>query len=284
MTRTLLVAPLVALALAAPVDAKRIRMFTPTEKALRADAVVVGKVTAIEKEPTAVPGAPGEPGARSYRVAVVKVETGLIGAANVTHVKIGFEPVAPDAPRRSGPGPFVPTEGTEALFFLTKHPAGDFYTVSPMLSPTDTTALDYKDQIALVKRAAAVLTDPVKALKADRADDRSFAANMLVNKYRAYPESGGEVENIKVPADESRLVLKTLAESDWKPAPNAPDTLNPYRTFGLLGLNNQDGWTPPATKPGEDIVAATKEAFVKWLDGPGKGYQIRAFALKKPGK
>lgn len=284
MFRVLFAAPLVALVLAAPAEAKRVRLFTPLEKLVRADAVLVGKVTAVEKEPAVVPAAPGAKEKLSYRVAVVKVETGIVGAGEVTHIKIGFEPTAADlnsAPPRRGPAPFSPTTNAEGLFFLTKHPSGDFYTITPMLSPVLVDVAGYKDQVAQAQAAAAALADPMKALKADKPADRLFAANVLVAKYRAYPEGGGEVENVKVPADESQLVLKALADADWKAARS---DLSAYQSFSMLGLNDKDGWKPPMVKPGEDFIAKTKEAFVKWLDGPGKNYQLNRLEVKKAGK
>lgn len=288
MIRNLFVAALVVAVLAAPAEAKRVRMFTTTEKLVRADAVVVGKVTALEKEPVTAPAAPGAKEKLSFRVAVVKVEGALVGAADVTHVKIGFEPVpadpsAPAPPRRSGPTPFAPAADSEGLFFLTKHHGGDFYVITGMLAPVLTAAPDYKDQVALAKQAAAVLADPAKALKTEKPADRTFAANVLVNKYRAHPE-GGEVGTARVPADESALVLKALAAADWKGDPNGRPDLNAFQSFSLLGLTEKDGWKPPVVKPGEDFIGKTKEAFVTWLDGPGKGYQINKLVVKKTGK
>ncbi|MDY3551766.1 hypothetical protein R5W24_000845 [Gemmata sp. JC717] len=286
MIRTLFVAALAALLLVTPAEAKRVRMFTPLEKLARANAVVVGKVTAIEKEPALVPAEPGAKEKVSYRVAVVKVETPLIGAGEVTHIKVGFEPTgtnidAPAPPRRGGLSPFRPTVDAEGLFFLVKHPTGDFYTITPMLSPILADTADYKDRVAEAKKAAAALADPMKALKADRAADRTLAANVLVAKYRAYPEGGGEATIAKVPADESALLLKTLAEADWKAEASG---LTAYQSFSMLGLNDKDGWKFPMVKPGEDFITKTKEAFVKWLDGPGKTYQIDRFTAKVPGK
>ncbi|VTR98069.1 unnamed protein product [Gemmata massiliana] len=293
MTRKLLVAAVAALVLVAPVEAKRIlRNFTATEKLVRADAVVIGKVSAIEKELVSATPVPGAPDKLSYKIGVIKIETGLAGTANVTHIKVGFLPPAPVAPAPAGAPPGRPirgglppinlTEGQEGLFYLTKHHSGDFYTISPMMPPTDAKAEDYKAQIEQVKKGLAVLADPVKALKSEKADDRAFAAHVLVNKYRAYPEGGGEVEDAKVPAEESQLVLKAIAAGNWKPDPNAKDAINFYQAFGMLGLNDdQDGWKYPMAKPGEDFTDKTKEAFVKWLDGPGKSYQINKFVKKK---
>ncbi len=284
MIRYLLVAAVAALVLTTPVEAKRaILLYTPVQKLVRADAVVVGKVTALEKEAVTATPNPGATEKLSYKVAVIKVETGLVGAANVTHIKVGFfppppaNPAVPVRPIRGGFQQVNLTEGMEGLFYLTKHHSGDFYTISPMLNPIDAKADDYKAQVAQATAGAAVLADPMKALKAEKAADRYSAATVLVQKYRAYPENGA-AEQVKVSADESTLVLKALAEGNWTPDPNAP---NGYQAFAQLGLTDKDGWKYPQVKPGEDVYAKTKEAFVAWLAGAGKDYQISKWAPKK---
>jgi hypothetical protein len=268
-------------------------MVSPLQKLTRAEVVVVGKVTAIEKDVVTATPHPDVKDKLTYKVAVIKIETGLVGAANVTHVKVGFIPPPPADPARPEPpairpgrggfGPVHLTEGQEGLFYLTKHHSGEFYTINPLLAPTDSKAGEYKDQVAFAKRAAAALADPMKALKAEKADERSFAAIVVITRYRTYPESGGEVENVKVPADESKLLLKALAEAKWKPDPNSDGTApNGYAAFAQLGLiNDKDGWKYPMVKPGEDFIDKTKEAFVAWLAGPGKDYQISKLAPKK---
>jgi hypothetical protein len=295
MIRYFLAAAAAALVLTTPVEAKRaIRVFTPVEKLVRADTVVIGKVTAIEKDTVLAEPAPGVKDKQTYKVAVIKIENGLVGAANVTHVKVAFIPPArqeppavgpgrPGAPGRGGFGPVTLAEGMEGLFYLNKHHSGEFYIISPIMAPTEAKAEGYKDQVALAKKGAAVLTDPMKALKADKADERAFAAMVLIGKYRSYPENivGGKVENEKVPADESKLVLKALADANWKPNPNDANAPNVYQAFSQIGLNDKDGWKYPMVKPGEDFIDKTKEAFVAWLSGAGKDYQLNRFVVKK---
>lgn len=287
MFRVLSLASVAALVLVAPVEAKRVmRLFTPIEKLVRADVVAVGKVTALEKDTVTVTATPtpDAPDKLTYKIAVLKVEDGLYGAANITHVKIGFIPPAPvdpaAAPVRPGRGGLQQvnlTVGLEGLFYLTKHHSGEFYIINPLMAPEG----GDKDQIALVKKGAAVLADPTKALKAEKAEDRFFAANVLVTKYRTYPEGGGEVENVKVSAAESKLILKALSEGNWKSDPKAPQAPNAYQSFSQLGLTDKDGWAPPAVKPGEDFIDKNKEAFAAWLAGAGKDYQIEKMVKKK---
>jgi hypothetical protein len=289
MIRTAFVAAVAALVLAPTVEAKRaIRIFSPTEKLVRSDVVAVGKVTAIEKDDVLAPQFPGAPDKVAYKIAVVKIETGLVGANNLTHVKIGFlpPPMDPNAPPGGRPipgrGGFQPvniTKDMEALFFLRKHHSADFYTVEPIMAPTDTKDEGYKAQLELVKKGAGVIADPTKALKAERADDRLFAAALLVTKYRSYPDNAPEVENVKIGADESKLILKAIAEGDWKKDQDGVSP-HPYQAFSMLGLNETSGFKFPQVKPGEDFITKAKDTYTAWLAGPGKDYQITKLVAK----
>jgi hypothetical protein len=86
-----------------PAYALMIAFKPPTQRALSAEVVIVGKVTAIEKDMVEALPFPQSPNKVSYKVAVVKIETGLAGAANITHVKIGFIPPAKPNPNVQPP-------------------------------------------------------------------------------------------------------------------------------------------------------------------------------------
>jgi hypothetical protein len=286
MLRMSLLALAAAVVVAVPAEAKRaIRIFTPVEKTARAEMVITGKVTAVEKQPVVAIRFPGDTQKVEHKVVVIKIEKGLLGGDTLTHVKVGFvppPPTDPNAPVRPGRGGFQPIdlkEGQEGVFFLTKHPSGEFYTITPLLAPLDPTAENYKTQVELVKKAAAVLADPMKSLKSGKPEDRYFAATVLLTKYRTYPETGGEVDTVKVPAEESKLILKGLAEGDWKKYD--PDTINGMQAFYQLALTEMDGWKQPQPKPGTDFAETMKDAFVAWLHGPGKDYQIGKIVPKK---
>lgn len=286
MIRYCLLATAAAAVFAVPVEAKRVaRAFTPVEKVARAEIVVAGKVSAIEKDLVNAIRFPGDTEKVGHKVAVIKIDKGLVGGQGVTHVKVGFvppPPVDPNAPVRPGRGGFQQfelKEGQEGVFFLTKHPSGEFYTASPMMAPLDSKAENYKAQTEMVAKAAAIFADPMKLLKSDKAGERYFAATALLTRYRSYPETGGEVDTVKVPAEESKLILKALAEGDWKKYD--PDTINGMQAFYQLGLTDMDGWKQPQPKPGTDFAETMKEAFVKWLAGAGKDYQIGKLVPKK---
>jgi hypothetical protein len=282
-----------------------IAMRPAPQRAATAEVVVVGKVTAIEKETVDATRFKGDKEKVAYKVAVVKVEKALAGANNLTHIKVGFippppvQPVPPGAPPAAGglrpairpgrPGLQAPElkVGQEMLLFLDRHPSADFYVMPGMSPPVDVSTDAGKKEIEAVKKVTELLADPIKALKSDKADVRGEAATLLVMKYRAYPPFGGEVDQVPVGADESKLILKALAEADWKAVQKAPGATGPMQGFYQLGLTDKDGWKPPAfppVQPGQpqpDFIGIQKDAFVKWLAGPGKDYQVKKVVPKK---
>ena len=305
MRRYSLAAAVVAVAVSlSPAFALRIAVApsSPAQLALSSPVVVTGKVTAIEKNTVDAAPFPGAKDKQAYTVAVVKIDGALAGADNLTHIKVGFIPPAPPVPAppvgdpvlirplpfRGAPAPELKV-GQEMLFFLTKHPTADFYVMPNMNVPVDLTTDAGKKSLEQVKKVTAVLADPMKALKSDKADARAEAATYALMKYRAYPATGGMVEQVAIPADESALILKALAEADWsnKNAKAGEFVPNPLTAFYQLGLNAKDGWKPPVfpqPKPGQppvDYAALQKEAFAEWLAGPGKDYRIKKIVPKK---
>jgi hypothetical protein len=269
--------PLCLALLALPAPAKRIAAPpSPVQRAIQAEVVVTGKVTAIEKEPVEVEDANG--GQKlAHTVAIIKVDSALVGAANMTHLKVGFTASAPGR----GRGPIVRLEkDQEGLFFLTKHPSGQFHTFNWMTSPVPAADENYKATLASVKAALAVVADPAKAMKAPKAEDRTFAAIALILKYRTAPQNAGELKLDKIPAEDSRAILKALAEANWtKFDPTLPPPVN---AFYMLGINAQDGWVQPkAGQPGVNFNEELQKAFAKWVDGPGKDYRINKFVAAR---
>jgi hypothetical protein len=263
----------------------------PAQRAVTADAVVVGTVTAVE--PAEVEAAP-YPGAEEkvkFKVAVVKVKDDLAGADGRTHLRVGFvPPVGPPPagtggiPRPRGLTPPDLKEGAEFLFFLAKHPDAGFYLMPVMSPPVEAKGGGAKAEVEAVRKVLAVVADPMKALKAEKAEDRHAAAVALLGKYRSYPEFGGEVEEVPIPAEESKLILKGLTEGNW--ARFQRDRPNALQAFYSLGLTEADGWVPPNPRPAApgrpvDINALTKKAFEAWLAGPGKDYVVKKVVAKK---
>ena len=272
----LIAVPAFVLVLVPSASGKRIAAPNPIQRAFQAEVVVVGKVSAIEKETVEVAESPSA-AKIAHTIAVVKVDESISGAANLTHVKVGFVPADPNAPRRSGAATAALAVNQEALFFLSKHPSGQFYVFNGMSSPVDATAENYKATIASVKKAFEVVSDPAKALKAEKPDARAFAASVLVIKNRTVP-IGGEVGIEKMSVEESHRILAAFAESDW--AKYDPILPPPASVFYMLGLTAEDGWAAPKPQPGSDFNAELHKAFAKWVEGAGKEYRMNKMVVK----
>ena len=301
MRRFFLVAALATLALtAAPASALvMIANFNTAQKALQADAVVVGKVSEIEKEEVEVLPHQGATDKTKMKVAVIKIETGLVGAKNVTHVKVLMPGAAAEQPaqplpgrpgigrpiRLGGFGPISLKEGEEGLFFLAKHPtAANYFTINPGHNPIPAKAETYKDDVAKVKAVVAVVADPMAALKADKPADRLTAAATLIQKYRR----GLTVpaKEVAVPAEETKAILKTLLDADWtaadKPTPGFDYQSAPSNLVGQLGLypGSPNGLAQFQTKPGESYNAKYFEAFKAWHAKAGDKFDVKKFVPK----
>ena len=271
----------------------------PGQRAASADVVVAGKVTAVAKDLVEAPSPfVGATDKQKFQMVTVKVQSGLIGAGKMTEIKVGYIPPPKPDPNANLPpgggirpplrrGPVIELkEGQEMLLFLAKHPKADFYVIPGMSLPVDLSNDQGKKELEIVKKVAAVLADPMKGLKSDKADVRAETAAIMVTKYRAYPAIGGQTEQVAINADESKLILKALLDGDWSNRGFRFDgPPNPFMAFQSLGLNEKDGWVQPVivNNPGAppvDYAAVMKDAFAKWLDGAGKKYVIKKVVAK----
>jgi hypothetical protein len=291
-------AAVVVVAAADPAAGLVIAQKAPVQRAVTADVVVVGTVTAIEPDPVEALPFPGAPNAVAFRVAVVRIDTPLAGADGVTHLKVGFVPPSPKpepapaaAANARGPvarpaRPFRPglqlpelKQGQQFLFFLARHPSGRFLAMPPVSPPIDPKADDGKKQLEAVGKALARLADPGAGLNSDKPEVRFETAALLLTKYRAFPDFGGEVDQEPIPAGQSHLILKALAEGDW--ARFTPDGPNGLQAFYSLGLSDADGWQFPMVPPGQNPNQVIKAAFEQWLAGPGRDYRVKRNVPKR---
>src|SRR5579871_5706099 len=103
MKRTILTG-LALLAAALPAAGMAVRPASRPQSVATADAVIVGKVVAIESKTVSATPVPGAKDKVDYTIASVKIEDALLGAKGLTHIKVGF--VAPKelpAPQPGGP-------------------------------------------------------------------------------------------------------------------------------------------------------------------------------------
>ena len=278
-----------------------VQNFTTTQKVAQAEVVVTGKVSSLEKETVELPQFPGDKNKVAFTIAVIKVETILSGAKNVTHLKVAFITQAgggggeeqnlglpikgkPLPIRPGGFGPIQLTEGQEGIFFLQKHPGSDsYYAIQQGFTPVAAKAENYKEELVKVKGITDALADPMKALKAEKLDARLLAASAIVGKYRS--NTTGQLVEKAIPAEESKLILKTLFEADWTaadmPAPGFDYQTSPSYLASMIGLNpGVNGIPQIQIKPGESYNAKMKEAIQAWYAKNGEKFEIKKFVAK----
>ncbi|MCU0704888.1 MAG: hypothetical protein MUF18_12995 [Fimbriiglobus sp.] len=282
--------------LAPPAPALRIAVMPAAStrtKTLQAEAVVVGKVVSIEKETVDLPAGPNQPKV-PHLVANLKIETALAGVKNITHLKLAIpKPPEPGQPQGADPLPgrpigrpvpfpggtpaYTPAEEHEGVFFLQKHPGSDnHYTIPFNHNPLLATDPKYKDELAAATVVTAALADPVKALSAAKGEDRLAAALALAQKYR-FPANNqtGVFDESPIPAEQTKLFLKALADADWATETDASRLAD---ALGLVPGNH--GIPRVAANDGESSLATRQKAFKAWLDKFGGKFEVKQLIAK----
>lgn len=245
----------------------------PVLAASQADAVVVGTVVEVEDTPTNAKPHPDAAEEMPYTVAVVRIDTPLLGVKNLTHLRVAVPFGTLD---RAG-APFH--EGGKFLFFLQKHSTTQLLLPSYAHPTVDLSQPGAGDVLHRVTVAANAVNDPVKALTAKESEDRVIAAVALAHRYRRIPPNSNGTDRLPRPAAESKLLLAALTEAEWS-AERRYDETNPYRVIPGMGLEI-DGFKLPGNTNGEEVGAATKKAFVKWLAESGDKAVVRQIVAKK---
>jgi hypothetical protein len=271
---------LALLAAAAPARALVVALPTlsPTRVA-EVDTVVVGRVMGIEDKDVELAPAPNAPANTKYRVAIVAVAEDIKGAKGVKMIRVAFTPPPmiqnPDGGIRPIPRPpFMQLDlktGQEGLFYLTKHFKESVYLTQ---SPTDVTLKEnpeFAKQVEKAKTTIKLLENPTEALKSKDAEQRLFAAALLIAKYRKYQL--GKTKTEPIDAEESKLILKALADANWQPVgrplPGRPgNQINALQLFSQLGVTAKDGFQPQPNVPYQESARA-------WLRDNVEKYRIQ---------
>ena len=277
----------------------------PANRLAQADVVFVGRVVALEPmddEASQIPGGPKI----TYRIAVVQVTESIFGLKkDAQQVRIGFpmqpingqpqiggiqiqpaiQPLPPGGGGFGGRRPFlgnfqVPmqlTIGQDGLFTVNKHYKENFY-LSPMqqnfVTREDNAA--FEGQVKTAKLLGKVMADPVAALKADDKQDRYTAAAVLISKYRnAQNLTGKPMKQEPIDAAESKLILKALADGDFKQTGFNGSIPNPVELFNQLGVTVNDGYNPSAFRTQQDFATGVQ----KWLDENNGKYRIQKWVV-----
>lgn len=213
------------------VEAKRARQSTVPERVLLSDTIIVGNVQTIEDKPATVALPEGE---TEMSVALIRVAKPLLGAKGVTQMRVAF-----------GPGGRGLTAEDAGCFFLVRVPGTEFYQPTPNCPLLLKDEAGFAQQIETIGKLTTILANPLPALQAKSAADRIAAAQTLIHKYRvARPVVVGlPMKEEDVPAAESKLILQTLAASDWE-ATDPLTQMVPRIAFSNLGLSDKDGFKP----------------------------------------
>jgi hypothetical protein len=287
----------VTLALAVPAWSYALAIAMPMKpgpnRVATTDTIIVGRVMGMEDVDVKVPVAPGQQATQTYRIAIVSVTDVIKGKADLKRVRVGFVPLNNGGPGggpgggpigRPGFGPVQLQTGQEGLFYLSKHPTGDFLTVNGQFDFIPGQNKDeVEKEIAEAKHAIKLMDNPMEGLKSKDQKDRYLTAALLITKYRT-PHAGSN-KTEKISAEESKLILQALAEADWKAQPigggikGRPgfDPMGPMNLFGMLGVTQQDGFTPPQkiTTP-QDYPNYCRD----WCQQNAGKYQIQRFVEK----
>jgi len=238
-----------------------------------ADAVIVGKVEALEPQDMKV-------GTTNYRIAVVRITQGLRGTKDEKTVRVGFIPTPPQPKGgpivvTSGPREVQFQVGQEGLLLLVKKGKENFYVlpgpvgyyVGSEKNPS------FEKEVQGIKGFAKAIEDPQKALKSNDADEQLVAASLLIDKYRSL-RGPGKVKLEPIDAEESKRILQVLADADWKAQLNF-STFRPNAAglFQQLGVAAKDGFMPP---PGGNY----QEAAHRWVRENMEKYRIQRLVVE----
>jgi hypothetical protein len=263
-----------------------------------ADCIVVGKITTIADKTVAALQYPGAQQKGEFKVATLKISKALTGVKGLTEIKVGYPaPVRVIGPG-GGPGggirpPIRPrpiinqslSVGQEGLWFLAKHFDGDFYVVSgyPM-APVDKKDKDFDKDLKLTQHCLKILAKPMTGLKAKDQSERLLTVSLLMDRYRTVKQGMKFPYKTKpIGKEESKLILKTIAESDWT-KPEEKYKIYGTNLFYRIGLQATDGWTQPKFAPGQNYQQVLQDAFKEWLKDKGKDYQVQRYVAEKADK
>jgi hypothetical protein len=283
-------ASLLCLSVTASMTPAQALMIAPapiSQRVATADCIVVGKVVGFGDRTVSVPAFPGAKDKQEYQIAIVKIETNILGAKGRKEIRVGFLP--PPAPAGGGVRPPIRrpvrsvtfTLDQEACLFLTKHHAGDFYTASAYFSAINKQGnANFGKDVEEAQRCAKLLADAKAGLEAKEKADRLLTAGMLVAHYRQRRPSAGAPKTRPIDAELSKKILQTLADADWnvRPARPGPFQMTPQTIFAQLNLTAKDGWTPP--KDYKQLPEKAKE----WCKDHADKYVIQRFVYEKPEK
>jgi hypothetical protein len=281
---TIASACLMSLWIAMTAWALAIRPTAPTALAAQVDAVVIGRVMALEDTDVPAPSFPGAKDKVNYRIAVVRVTEAIKGAKGKDTLRVGY--VAPQPVQPARPGFVRPTlrrpsvnvaVGLQGLFYLNERADQKFYVLPAYFSFSDSQNPKYADEVKQVKKAIKLLENPIAGLKSGDAQDRLLTAGMLIGQYRTPRPGLGQGKTEPIGAEESKLILSVIADADWNRPYRFGET-SPQMLFNQLGVTAKDGWTPQNFQNPQQYSTAVRD----WVRQHRDTYHIQRFVHDNP--
>ena len=250
----------------------------PVVRAAEAQVVAVVEVTSVADAPIAVVelNGSGQETTNSYTIAEAAVKTPLSGASKLKTIKVGIHPKKPEQIEKDGYTLQLAAKEVKCLF-LKPHPSEGFYVESGNGPPLDPARKEDQPALKQVKKVAAVLADSAKALKAEKPEDRVFAALCLAYNYS--PPDRDQMRPEDVPKEESDLILKALREAD----PNKLERedglfwVAAVEKFGLAKNEQLPGWWG---ERGKDRSLKRFKLYADWYDKPGEKRRLQYWVPK----
>jgi hypothetical protein len=252
----------------------------PAQRAATATMVVIGKVVSLEDKSITAKRYPEDPEKGEYTIAIVKIDSAVVGAKGLTHIRVGFIPRLSDPNiKYRRPAPVQLKKDDEVILFLDPHFEANFHVAPNFYDGIfNTKGSDFEKMTAEIKQVGKLLNDPIASLTSKEVKDREMTAMLLIARYRSRNFAMPNQKQEPVDAKESKLILEALAGADWGNVQQRVDRLSPVAAFGMLGLTDKDGWYVPADL--EKFPAAAK----LWLTNNAEKYRIQRFVNDKPEK
>ncbi len=195
-------------------------LFTPPNPAdaAFAELVVVGRGKAIVGWKLQATGEwLGDKKAWDYRMVEIDVLEVLKGPKELKKLTVGII----DFNGRELPKQIA--DGQTALFFIEKNDREKCYLAPQHYHVVTTNRPNYETFVAETREEIArwgdqkmkIMKDPQAGLRAMSFDERMFAATVLITRYRT-PVGKPPYETEPIDAEESRSILRTLAEANWQ--------------------------------------------------------------------
>lgn len=225
----------------------------------QADVVLIGEIIRIENQMQSIRLSANANNRHDMHVAIVKIKESIKGAEGLTHVRIAH--FAHDQL----------SVGQERCFSLAQHTERPLYFLTGGSRSLKGSSRRVEQIIKEFKELAKLRNAPIQSLTSKDKNVRQRATALLLLEAKMRDWRTGEAQTTVMDKSISRLILKNLANFDWKW--NVLDfDMHPSMLFSRLQLTAKDGWSPKF-KGNTGFEQAAK----RWLNDNADSFEITAF-------